>query len=115
MMIAALGLAVVGAYGVTRRTREIGIRSALGAAPRQLVQLVLRRSLGVVIAGLMIGTGLAWAGARIMSAQLFEVSATDARVLGTAALGLLAVSVIAAWLPARRAARVDAVTALRAE
>jgi hypothetical protein len=115
MLIAALGLAVVGAYGVTRRTREIGIRSALGAAPRQLVQLVLRRSLGVVIAGLMAGTGLAWAGARIMSAQLFEVSATDPRVIGIATCGLLAVGVGAAWLPARRAARIDPVLALRAE
>jgi predicted permease len=115
MVIASVGLAVVGAYGVTRRTREIGIRTALGAAPRQLVRLVLRRSLGVVIGGLAIGMGLAWFGARIMSAQLFEVSATDPRVLAAAAVGLLIVAACAAWLPARRAARVDAVTALRAE
>jgi predicted permease len=115
MIVAALGLAVVGAYGVTRRTREIGIRSALGAAPRQLVQLVLRRSLGVVITGLTIGLGLAWSSARVLSAQLFEVSATDARVITAAALGLLVVSACAAWLPARRAAKVDPVVALRAE
>jgi putative ABC transport system permease protein len=115
MMIAAVGLAVVGAYGVTRRTREIGIRSALGAAPGQLVRLVLRRSLGVVITGLAIGTGLAWWGGRLVSAQLFNVSATDPRVLTVAALGLLVVGVCAAWLPARRAARIDPVVALRTE
>ncbi len=115
MVIASVGLAVVGAYGVTRRTREIGIRTALGAAPRQLVRLVLRRSLGVVIAGLAIGMGLAWSSARVLSAQLFEVSATDARVIAAAALGLLVVAACAAWLPARRAAKIDPVVALRAE
>jgi putative ABC transport system permease protein len=114
-MVAAVGLAVVGAYGVTRRTKEIGIRSALGAAPGQLVRLVLRRSLGVVITGLAIGMGLAWWGGRLASAQLFEVSATDLRVLTVATLSLLVVGACAAWLPARRAARIDPVVALRAE
>jgi predicted permease len=113
--IAAVGLAVVGAYGVTRRTREIGIRSALGAGPQHLVRLVLGRSLFVVVTGLAVGIGLAWAGGRILNAQLFDVTAGDPRVLGTAALAVLVVGSVAAWLPARRAARIEPVIALRAE
>ena len=115
MTIAAVGLAVVGAYGVTRRTREIGIRSALGAEPRRLVRLVLGRSLVVVVAGLTVGMGLAWAGGRILNAQLFDVTASEPRVLAAAALGLLVIGGLAAWVPARRAARIDPVMALRAE
>jgi putative ABC transport system permease protein len=113
--IAAVGLAVVGAYGVTRRTREIGIRSALGAGPQHLVRLVLGRSLFVVVTGLMVGIGLAWAGGRILNAQLFDVTAGDPRVLAAAALAVLLVGSVAAWLPARRAARIEPVVALRTE
>jgi predicted permease len=115
MVVGAVGLAVVSAYGVTRRTREIGIRSALGAGPRHLVWIVLGRSLLVIAAGLAAGMGLAWGGSRILNAQLFDVTATEPRVLASAALGLLAVAGFAAWLPARRAARINPVTALRAE
>lgn len=113
--IAAVGLAVVGAYGVTRRTREIGIRSALGAGPHHLIRLVLGRSLSVVVIGLAAGMALAWAGGRIINAQLFDVSAGDPRVLTAAALAVLMVGGVAAWLPARRAARIEPVIALRAE
>ena len=115
MLVAGVGLAVVGAYGVTRRTREIGIRAALGAAPHQLVRLMLGRSLFVVATGLALGLGLSWAGGRILDAQLFDVTASDPRVLAGAALGLLVVGGFAAWVPARRAARIDPVVALRAE
>jgi putative ABC transport system permease protein len=115
MIVAGVGLSVVAAYGVTRRTREIGIRSALGAKPRHLVQLVLRRSLLVIGAGLVTGTGLALAAGRILNAQLFDISATEPRVLVCAALGVMLVGAFAAWVPARRAARIDPVVALRAE
>jgi putative ABC transport system permease protein len=115
MTIAAVGLAVVGAYGVTRRTREIGIRAALGAEPSRLVRLVLGRSLVVVVAGLAVGMGLAWAGGRLLNAQLFDVTAGEPRVLAAAALGLLMIGGLAAWVPARRAARIDPVMALRSE
>jgi putative ABC transport system permease protein len=113
--IAAVGLAVVGAYGVTRRTREIGIRSALGAGPHHLVRLVLGRSLFVVVTGLTAGIGLAWAGGRILDAQLFDVTARDPRVLAAAAVAVLLVGSVAAWLPARHAARIEPIAALRAE
>jgi predicted permease len=115
MVIAAIGLMVVGAYGVTRRTREIGICSALGAEPHQLVKLVLRRSLFVVAAGLVVGLGLAWASGRILNAQLFDITASEPRVLAGAVLGVLLVGAFAAWVPARRAARIDPIIALRAE
>jgi ABC-type antimicrobial peptide transport system permease subunit len=115
MVVGAVGLAVVSAYGVTRRTREIGIRSALGAGPWHLVWIVLGRSLLVIAAGLAAGMGLAWGGSRILNAQLFDVTATEPRVLVGAALGLLAVAGFAAWLPARRAACINPVIALRAE
>jgi putative ABC transport system permease protein len=115
MIVASVGLAVVGAYAITRRTREIGIRAALGAAPRQLVHLVLRRSLMVVATGIAVGMVLAWAAGRILSAQLFDVTAGDARVFSGTALALLIVGGVAAWLPARRAARIDPAITLRAE
>lgn len=115
MIVAAAGLAVLGAYGVTRRVREIGIRSALGARPAQLVGLMLSRSLLVVAIALTAGTGLAWVGGRILSAQLFDVTPGDPRVFAGAVLGLLVVAGAAAWIPARRAARIDPVIALRAE
>jgi putative ABC transport system permease protein len=115
MLVAAVGLAVVGAYGVTRRTREIGIRSALGADPRRLVGLMVGHNLLVASAGLAVGIALAWAGGRLVEAQLFNVQPSDARVFTAVTLVLFGVSVIAAWIPARRAARIDPVTALRAE
>lgn len=115
IVVAAVGLAVVAAYGVTRRTQEIGIRSALGAQPRHLVRLVLARSLFVVVAGLAVGLGLAWASGRVVNAQLFDVSVHEPRVLAGAALGLLTIGGFAAWVPARRAAHVDPVIALRSE
>jgi putative ABC transport system permease protein len=110
-----VGLAVVGAYGVARRQREIGIRSALGAQPRQLTRLVLGRSVAVMAVGVLVGLALAWAGGRLVTAQLFDVEARDLRVFAAAALILLLAGGGAAWIPARRAARIDPTTALRAE
>jgi putative ABC transport system permease protein len=115
MVIGAVGLAVVGAYSVTRRTREMGVRAALGADPQHLVRLVLGRSMVVVVIGLSVGVGLAWASGRILNAQLFDITASDPRVLAGATLGLLIVAGVATWLPARRAARIDPAIALRAE
>jgi predicted permease len=111
--IAAVGLVLIGAYAVTRRVREIGIRSALGAQPQQVVRLVLQRSLGVIFCGLAVGLALAWAGGKVINAQLFGIAANDLRVIAGAAAAVLGVGALAAWLPARRAARIDPVVALR--
>jgi putative ABC transport system permease protein len=93
--------------------REIGIRSALGAEPRQVVRLVLSRSLVVILCGLAAGLVLAWIGGKAINAQLFGVAANNPRVIASAAAGVLTVCAFAAWLPARRAARIDPIAALR--
>jgi ABC-type antimicrobial peptide transport system permease subunit len=113
--VSAIGLAVIAAYDITRRTHEIGIRAALGAAPAGLVRLILHRRVAVVVVGLAVGLGLTWVGSRLLNAQLFDVTTGDPRVLVSTTLTLLAVGSLAAWLPARRAARIDPVIALRSE
>ncbi|HEX7237107.1 MAG TPA: ABC transporter permease [Gammaproteobacteria bacterium] len=116
----ALFLAVVGAYGVkaflvTRRTREIGVRLALGATPRDVMRQMLRESLGLTIAGLAVGLLLAAAVARFLSALLYGVSPIDPLVLTVSAAVLAAALLLAAYLPTRRATRIDPTTALRHE
>jgi predicted permease len=115
LLVSAIGVGVVSAYAVARRTREIAIRSALGAEPEQLVRLVLRRTLFVVASGLGIGFVLAWSGGKILAAQLFGITAGDLRVFAGAAFALLLIGCGAAWIPARRAARVRPAVALAAQ
>lgn len=116
--LVALALAAVGVYGVVssaaaQRTREFAIRAAMGAEPRTIARLVLSRGAALTAVGLVVGVGGALAAARTISSLLFGVTATDlVTVVGAAAL-LTFVSGIACYLPARRAARVDPLTALR--
>ena len=110
-------LALVGVYGafwyaVRQRTREIGVRLALGAAPRDIVRLVLGESARVVAAGLVIGVPVALGVSRAIRAMLFEVSPTDPLTLAVACIGLVAGALAASYLPARRAGRVDPTVAL---
>jgi predicted permease len=116
----ALGLAMVGLSGVvgfavTRRTREIGVRMALGAQRSSVVWLVLRGALALVGIGVVIGVPLALGTGRTLGALLFGIGSKNMFVLGAAAAGLAIVSVIASAMPAWRASRVDPVTSLRAE
>jgi predicted lysophospholipase L1 biosynthesis ABC-type transport system permease subunit len=118
--LTALLLAAVGLYGalasvVGERTRELGVRMALGAAPGQVRRTVLRGALGVVAVGAAAGVVGALAGTRLLASLLYEVSPTDPLTLGgvCAVLGLVALA--AAYLPARRATRIDPAIALRAE
>jgi len=116
----ALGLACVGLYGtmayaVARRTREIGVRIALGARSRVIQQLILRETVVMVGAGLAAGIPLALAAGRLMRSQLFELSPYDPMTTVTATLAVLAVTTLAGYVPARRASRVDAMVALRCE
>ena len=116
----ALALAVVGIYGVmaysvAARQREVGIRLAVGAQPRQVVGLVLRDALRMTVLGLAIGVALTFATARLLASLLFDVSATDPLLLAAAVVLLGLVALAAGWLPARRAARVDPLLALRSE
>jgi putative ABC transport system permease protein len=115
LVLSAIGVYAVISYIVAQRTGEIGLRIALGAGTGQVRRLVVRQSLAVVSFGLALGLFGAWSGTRLLESLLFEVSATDPRVLGGAVLALLAVAAAASWLPARRAARVEPMTVLRAE
>jgi predicted permease len=116
----ALFLGVVGIYGViayaaTRRTREIGIRIAIGAQAGAVRRLFLRDGLVLAGAGIALGVGVSLALSRVMSALLFGVGATDPLTYAAVSAGLAAVALLATWLPARRASRVDPVLALRAD
>ena len=118
--VLALVLAVIGVYGVmsyvvAQRTREIGIRMALGAARGEVVRLVLGRGLRIVAAGTGLGLVAAYAGARAIERQLFGVPAADLTTFVSVPLVLLVVAAVACWVPARRAARVDPAIALSAE
>jgi len=116
----ALVLAAVGIYGlisytIARQTREIGIRVALGAAPRQVMLPVIREGMVLALAGIAIGLGGALAAARALPAFLFGVGASDPLTFSGVALLMLLVAVVASYIPSRRALRIDPVVALRAE
>jgi predicted permease len=115
LVIAGVGLAAVTAYTVARRTKEIGIRLVLGANPDTLVRQIVCRSLLAVTAGLAGGSLVGFAGGRLLRSQLIGVAAEDVRVYAAAAGLLLAVSLIAAYVPARRARAVEPAAALRTE
>jgi predicted permease len=114
-LLAAIGLYGVMAYMVTLRTREIGIRAALGATRGNIAWLILREAIGMSAAGLVGGVSAALAAGRLIQSQLFEVKPDDPLILAASATLLLVVVMLAAWLPARRAMRVDPMVALRYE
>jgi ABC-type antimicrobial peptide transport system permease subunit len=117
---AALLLTMIGIYGVVaflvgRRSREIGIRMALGAQPRDALRLVLRQGMKPVAIGCIAGLAGSLAATRLVGSQLYGVSPTDPLTLGAVTILLLATALLACWLPARRAARVDPMEALKTE
>ena len=115
LTLASVGLYGLLAYTVARRTREIGIRMALGAQRRRVVGLVLKGAARLVIAGIVLGLPAAWAASRWVESMLFGLKATDpAAIVGSIVL-LAAVAQLAAYLPAWRASHVDPLTALRHE
>jgi len=116
----AVGLSLIGIYGVlafaiNQRTREIGVRMALGASSEQVLLQVLRRGLSLIVPGILLGLLGAWALSRWLQSQLHGLQATDPLTYVLTALILLVASVAACWLPARRATRIDPVEALRSE
>jgi putative ABC transport system permease protein len=118
--VAALILAAVGVYGlmsysVTTRTRELGIRVALGAQPRQVLLGIMREGLALGLAGTVVGLAAAFVSVRVISSFLFGVGAGDPLTFAAVALLLLAVTVLASYIPSRRALRVDPIAALRAD
>jgi putative ABC transport system permease protein len=113
LLLSAIGVYGVTSYSVARRTNEIGIRVALGARVRDVVRLIVWQGMRPAIVGLALGIGLAIMGTRLMQKFLYGVSPTDTVSLALAPLALLIVGLAANWLPARRASKVDPVSALR--
>ena len=115
LMLACLGLYGLLSYEVTRRTREIGIRMAVGARQRSVIRLVLTKALGLIIAGAIVGIGAALLVTRLLNSFLYGVHAGDPVTLAAVAGLLIGVALAACYLPARRATRVDPLVALRYE
>ncbi len=115
LLLAAVGLYGVLAYSVTQRTHEMGLRMALGAHPRDVVRMVIRQGVRMTLFGIGAGLVASFAFTRLLAKLLFGIGALDPLTLATVSLALLLVAVLATWLPARRAAAVDPMIALRIE
>jgi predicted permease len=113
--LVAVGLYGTLAYRVSRRTIEIGVRMALGAARAEVLWMIVRESLFLIVAGLLVGLPLAWFTSRLMASMLFRLSPHDSVSFVAAGLGMLLVSLAAALIPARRAASIEPIQALRSE
>jgi predicted permease len=115
LALAAVGLYGVVSYSVAQRTHELGLRMALGANPGDMLRMVLGEGLRVTLAGLAVGAGAALLATRLLASELYGVSQRDPQAFGLAAAALVVIAMAGAYLPARRAMRVDPVVALREE
>ena len=113
ILLAALGLYGVLSYGVTQQRKEIGIRLALGAAPRRVVSHIVLNALSVVLIGLCGGLAGAFALTRLMEGLLFRAPALDPLVLALGCLAMVIIGLLAAFIPASRASRIDPIHVLR--
>jgi putative ABC transport system permease protein len=115
VVLATIGVYGVMSYAVARRTQEMGIRMALGAGTKQVVSMVLRQGMRTVAIALALGLGAAFAATRLLETQLYGVTATDPLTFVAVPVALGAIALLACYLPARRASRVDPLIALRSD
>jgi ABC-type antimicrobial peptide transport system permease subunit len=113
LILAAMGLAGLLTYAAARRTGEIGVRMALGASRQRVVRMILRDSFSMVAIGVLIGLPCAWGIGKVLESMLFELAPTDVRSFAVALGALALVAFAATWLPAKRAASIDPMNALR--
>ena len=115
VVLAAVGRYGVVAYGVSQRTREIGVRVALGAVPSAVIRLVVGVGLRLAAVGVVLGLAIAMATARVLGSMIYAVSPADPLTFATTALLVTAIALIASYVPARRALRIDPAEALRTD
>jgi putative ABC transport system permease protein len=115
LLLAAVGIYGVMAYSVSQRTQEIGVRVALGATTRNVLSMVIGQGLKLTVVGLAVGLTGSFLLSRVMASLLFEISPTDPLTFAMVGIGLAAVALLACFVPARRAAKVDPMVALRYE
>jgi putative ABC transport system permease protein len=115
LVLAAVGLFGIMSYSVARRTHEIGVRMALGAYHTDVFKLVIKKGLTLIVIGMVIGIAGALALTRVLRSLLYDVAPTDPVTLGAVCLLLMAVGLVACYIPARRAMKIDPMVALRYE
>ncbi len=115
LLLAAVGIYAVAAHAVSLRTREVGIRMAFGARPNDVSRMFVAESVTVALIGVLIGLGLSAGASQVLMTFLFGLTGTDAMTFMTGSVLVIAVVILASYIPARRAARVDPLVALRYE